>query len=154
MPRKALDIKISNYKKTQKYLDDLGDGFREEVEDTMEEAVIFFQSKIPEYPTRPYETSYDRTGRLGESLEWVGSARSERWSIYDLQWMGDKLEAIVGSKLPYAIWVIDEDQQAYMHQTGYKGFEGWWIIQEVFTENIDGIVKVFERRLGDYVENP
>lgn len=144
MPGRNIDSRITGIDEVQEYVRELEEEYPDMVEDTIKEAVVYFQSQIPEYPVRPEPSSYRRTGRLGESLTWVGVPNS-RWSIYDIKDIGGKVEAVVGTSLPYAIWVIDVDYQAGVHQ----GI--WWIIQEVFEDAIPGIVRVFERRLNEFI---
>ena len=144
---KNYDVRFDGLEEVQDYMDGLGKDFHDEIEDTLREGVLYFQSHIPQYPTRP-ANSYVRTNTLGRSLTWVGQASfagGNEWSISDITWMGSKLEALVGSSVPYAIYVIDEDFQAWMHEPY------WWIIQEVFETNIPGIVQVFEERLNKFV---
>lgn len=142
--RSDIHVNITDLDKVQNYMDQLESDYPDMVRDTIEEAVVYFQSQIPEYPARPEPSSYKRTGRLGESLTWVGVPQSQ-WSIYDIRDIGSKVEAVVGTSLPYAIWVIDQDYQAGVHQ----GI--WWIIQEVFEDTIPGIVRVFERRINEFI---
>ena len=144
---KNLEVKFDGLDEVQDYMSGLKKDFKDEMEDTLREGILYFQSHIPQYPTRP-ANSYVRTNTLGRSLTWVGTAGfagGNEWSISDITWMGSKLEAIVGSSVPYAIYVIDVDLQASVHAPY------WWTLQEVFETNIPGIVQVFEDRLTKFV---
>ena len=114
-----------------------------EMEATMKKALYHTQGSVPPYPPARPESSYIRTGTLGRSIGLGGRA-----DIYEVRRIGAGYEAVLGTRLGYAPYVIGENQ-AFMH----KG--RWWTIKTVAEKATPGIMRLFEemaKRMAAYLE--
>lgn len=100
----------------------------------MNDLVNFALSKIPKYPSSRPSSSYRRTGDLGRSI------------AGEVKLLGAEYVGTIGTKIEYAKWVIDEDNQAHMH----KGI--WWTLQGALKDMNSALVDFLTSRISNYLE--
>ena|SRR3972149_6096670 len=143
MSNDAIQIRIRGVAELDKKLGAFSSGLQLVVEDASRKAVTYVWSEIPDYPAQPLGSTYQRTLTLGRTISaWAGVMRDALSRIEPAFGM---VKAFLGTALNYAHWVIDEDDQAWMH----KG--RWWTLQGVVRGARDGIVQVYATALRDYV---
>ena len=120
-----------------------------EMQRLMTKSVLYAQSQIPSYPSPPPGSSYRRTGTLGRTVTafpGVSPARSIGGSggenpgampLTRVEPFSGGVRGVIGGRLDYMPYVIDEGNQAYMH----KG--RWWTLQKIVRDSRDGIIKIF-----------
>ena len=143
MSNDAIQIRIRGVAELDKKLGAFSSGLQLVVEDASRKAVTYVWSEIPDYPAQPLGSTYQRTLTLGRTISaWAGVMRDALSRIEPAFGM---VKAFLGTALNYAHWVIDEDDQAWMH----KG--RWWTLQGVVRGARDGIAQVYATALRDYV---
>lgn len=114
----------------------------------MVKSIIYAQGQIPSYPSPPAGSTYRRTGTLGRvvtAFPGVHGGRSLGGGGGDnggtpltrVEMMGGGVRGVVGGRLKYLPYVVDEDAQAYMHRGR------WWTLQSVIKGATRGIVSIF-----------
>lgn len=111
-------------------------GIGPEAQRAMRKSVLYVQSQIPPYPPPPPASSYRRTGTLGRTVTAMGSASGP--ALGRVESAGGTVIGYVGSSVRYAGYVIDEQNQAWMHK------DRWWTLQSVVATSRDGIKRIFE----------
>jgi hypothetical protein len=99
----------------------------------MQRGLYLVHQNLPPYPAPPTDSSYVRTGKLGQSITEEVSAE------------GTEVIGVIGTNIPYAPYVIGgDDEQAWMHQGR------WWQLPAVvekdslmITEEIGRSVEAF-----------
>lgn len=112
----------------------LGKDITPTMETAMRKAMLYLHGKVPKYPEPPPKSSYRRTGTLGRSI----TTRVER--------EGGTVVGFIGTNVEYAQYVIDKDNQAWMH----KG--RWWTLQGVVNDNKDGVIKILEDAIREALQ--
>lgn len=111
-------------------------GIGPESQRAMKRAVLYVHSQTPPYPPPPPGSRYRRTGTLGRTITAMGSASGP--ALSRVETAGGTVVGYVGSSVKYAGYVIDEENQAWMH----KG--RWWTLQSVVAKSRDGIRRIFD----------
>lgn len=93
----------------------------------MKAAVLFVQGELPPYPAETPNS--DRTGTLGKVLTAFGSSspvgENRGTPLSNVEEMNGRVVGVIGGRLNYLGWVVDEETQAAVH----KG--RWWVLQKV-----------------------
>lgn len=116
------------------------------LQDTTLKAVLYVHAHMPAYPPAPAGSTYRRTGTLGRTVTSLMGTEPTALSRVEGSLFG-KVTGIVGTRLSYAPWVIDEDRQTRSHKAN-----GWWTLQKVVRDLRKGIRGVYEKALHDFVE--
>jgi hypothetical protein len=106
--------------------------------------------KIREYPPKPRESKYRRTGTFKRSVKVVEAKRKSgggSWSrtaklVTDARQKGRR----------YSVYVTGDARgrnQAYMHQAGYKGRKGFNVAADEVTKAAKPLIKRVERALQE-----
>ena len=131
--------------------------FPDEGKKIMTKAVIYAQSQIPSYPAANPGSSYRRTGTLGRvvtAFPGVSGGRSLGGGggsnagvpLTRVESIGGDVRGVIGGRLSYLPYVIDEKEQAYMH------VGRWWTLQKVIKDAKGGIVKVWAAGIKELFE--
>lgn len=91
------------------------------------------QENVPPYPAPPPTSTYRRTGTLGKSM----GGGSMKPAIYNVYGSGIDTVGKYGTKLSYAKFVIDPEQQAYMHRGR------WWTTETMVEKAKNKIIKIW-----------
>ena len=117
----------------------------QEIQQTMAQSLDVLQEKVPDYPPKPANSTYDRTFLLWNSL----TVSDHQLHIAKTEKLGNMHQASFGSKVEYAPYVISDEMQAEVHQ-------GWWWTMSVIVERAkDKITQLFEllaERLAQFLE--
>lgn len=97
--------------------------------DAMGEAMLYIHSQVPAYPPPPPESTYQRTGTLGRTIN------------TEVRGFGSETVGVIGSPTEYAPLVIDRQRQAWMHQ------DRWWTLQDTVEKARDRAVEIIQRRV-------
>lgn len=116
---KYLDLLI---KKMQRIGYSLSTGLRKPMDDSK----AYIDKMIPPYPPPPPNSTYTRTGELGNQM------------ISEVRPLGSSVVMYLGSKVPYSPLVIKEKTQARIHRGR------WWTIEQVLEKARDGVLRIFE----------
>lgn len=127
----------------------------DELKKMMVKAIIYTQGQIPGYPSPPAGSTYRRTGTLGRVVTAFpghgGGGRSLGGGGGDnggtpltrVEMMGSSVKGVIGARLEYIPYVIDETEQAYMHRGR------WWTLQRVVKGAKAGMIQVFRTGILD-----
>lgn len=132
-----MNLHISGLERLIKKLERIRSDIRPELIQATREATLYAQSKIPHYPPPPPQTTYRRTGKLGQSI--TGEVRE----------LSTEIVGVIGTAIVYAPWVISNTQvgargpQAWMHRGR------WWTLQGVIEKEKRGIIVIYRRRLSE-----
>lgn len=121
----------------------------------MVKSVIYAQSQIPAYPSPPAGSTYRRTGTLGRTVTafpgvagptGIGGSGGDNGGqpLTRVESIAGGVRGVVGGRLSYMPYVIDEGQQAYMHRGR------WWTLQKVITGARSGIIKIWRAGVVDW----
>jgi hypothetical protein len=91
------------------------------------------QENVPPYPQPPANSTYKRTGTLGKSI----GGGTMKPAIYNVTGSGMDVVGKYGTKLSYAKYVIDPEQQAYMHRGR------WWTTETMVEKAKNKIIKIW-----------
>lgn len=99
------------------------------------EAARNLQNAMRRYPPKPPQSTYDRTGKLGQSWtrEVMRGGRGGGWV------------AQIGTRLKYAPYVQDETRQAEVHQGR------WQTIQSVAKDKRDELLRFVVRAIRGWL---
>ena len=131
----SFDISLSNLE----YLDMLAKAlspaeFARAVLPGMQRGFYMLHQHVPPYPAPPPESSYVRTGKLGQSIN------------TDVYTAGNEVIGVIGSNISYAPYVIgSDDEQAWMHEGR------WWQMVNVVEQDLDLITDEIVRALENYL---
>ena len=114
----------------------------------MTKSILYAQGQIPAYPPPPPTSTYVRTGTLGRvvtAFPGVSGGRSLGGGggggggqpLTRVESIGGGVRGVIGGRLSYMPYVIDEDEQAYMHRGR------WWTLQSVIRGAKTGIIQIF-----------
>lgn len=123
-----------------------GAGMKPALERTTKDAVIYVHSKMPKYPPPPAGSTYRRTMTLWRTITSFAGLVPD--ALSRVETLFAEVRGIIGTKLKYAPWVIDEDNQTEAHASN-----GWWTLQDVVRKLRPGIVKVYEKGIRDYTRS-
>lgn len=140
-----IQIRIHGDKQLSNKLGQFQSGFQQMALEAGGKAVTFVHSQIPDYPAPPPLSTYIRTLTLFRTITSFAGAVADAISRVEPVFGG--IRAFVGTILSYAHWVIDEDDQAFMHRGR------WWTLQGVVRESRQGIVDVFGQAVREYVNS-
>lgn len=104
-----------------------------------EQSVLYVHGQVPAYPPAPEGSDYVRTGTLGRTVTTMGAASGE--ALSRVETIGGRPTGVIGTALEYAPYVIDENQQAWMHAGR------WWTLQDVVRRSRDGVVRIYEETI-------
>jgi hypothetical protein len=104
------------------------------VEKGMNKALLYLLGQVPPYPAPSPTSTYRRTGQLGRSI----TTRVEPGD--------DSIVGFIGTNIEYAQYVIDKDEQAWMH----KG--RWWNLQDVVENNLDKVTEYINEAIREAIE--
>lgn len=116
---------------------------------TMIRSVIYVQGEIPSYPSPPAGSSYRRTGTLGRLLTAFpghsgprniggGGGDNGGTPLSRVEPLGGGVQGVVGARLKYIPFVVDDKEQAWMH-TGR-----WWTLQKVLRDSRAGLQRLWK----------
>lgn len=131
----SFDIHITN----EEYLDRLAKAFtpaefQNAVLPGMKRGFYMVHQHLPPYPAPPANSSYVRTGKLGQSI------------TEDVYADGAGVTGVIGSNIPYAPYVIGgDDEQAWMHQGR------WWQLPEIVEKDLDLVADEIARGIEAYI---
>ena len=117
----------------------------EQIEKASLETVLYVHSNMPKYPPVPSGSSYRRTGLLGRSVTTLMGRSPDALSRVENKFGG--VRAIVGTKVKYSPWVIDENRQTSTHRDN-----GWWTLQGVVRSLSGGIRKVYAKSMREFLK--
>lgn len=131
----GLDKLMLKYKDAPKKL-------KSNMKKAMHASVDVLWENVPSYPPKPADTVYRRTGTLGRTLgsSQAGGKSGTSPTVYSYT----ATEGKFGTNLNYARFVIDPEQQAYMHRPGYKGRQGWWTMDTIKKKALDKIKQIWD----------
>jgi len=116
-----------------------------EIQQTMRQSLDVLQEKVPDYPPKPANSTYDRTFLLWNSL----TVSDHQLHVSKVEKLGGMHQATFGSNVKYAPYVISDEMQAEVHQ-------GWWWTMSVIVDRaLSKIQQVFEKlaeRLANFLE--
>lgn len=128
----------------------------------MEASLKILWNNVPPYPPEVVpKTVYKRRvsaglgGSLGSGL--TGGMGGGRPDIYNIVKTTNGYEGRFGTKLSYAPYVIGSRdapkgyRQAYMHRPGYKGRQGWWVIDDILENSKEEIMELWKTSLGEFL---
>ncbi|MGW8177383.1 MAG: hypothetical protein ACWGQW_01085 [bacterium] len=106
-------------------------------------AVLYVQGQLPPYPSpKNPDSPYVRTNTLWRSLTHLqGSAPM---ALSRKEQLGTEFHGIIGTNVKYAPYVIDEDEQAWMH-VGH-----WWILQDEVQKAEAGIKAIYRKAVKEW----
>ena len=105
----------------------------------MKTTVLFVHSKVPKYPQASPTSTYRRTGTLGRSVTtFMGSNPDALSRVED---RGKDVHGFIGTRLKYAIYVIDKVRQARWN------VGRWYTLQDVVFGLRHEIVNVYRTAL-------
>jgi hypothetical protein len=131
----AFDVEFKNLD----YLDKLGRAFtpaefRKAILPGMKRGFYMVHQHLPPYPSPPENSSYVRTGKLGQSITEEVTAQ------------GNDVVGVIGSNIQYAPYVIGgDDEQAWMHEGR------WWQLPNVVEKDLDAISDEVGRSIEAYL---
>jgi hypothetical protein len=152
-----LQIEIVGLKELSAKISKMTPEIREAMKKTMDNSLLVLWENVPPYPPKPPESKYRRTMTLGGSLgsSQSGGRSGGKPTIYSVKGSGANVEGRFGTNLNYAKYVIDPQQQAYMHRPGYKGRKGWWTMADIRNKSENKIqrfwnttIELVKRKLG------
>lgn len=89
---------------------------------------------LPPYPAPPPNSSYVRTGKLGQTI------------TEEVATVGNDVSGMIGSDIEYAPYVIGgDDEQAWMHQGR------WWQLENVVEKDLDLIIDEIAQSIEAYL---
>lgn len=121
-------------------------GLPDAMKETTEEAIIYVHSKLPDYPPQPVMSTYRRTLTLWRTI--TGFQGTVPDALARVEKLFGEIQGFVGTRLKYAPWVIDRDNQTRAHKAN-----GWWNLQDEVLKVKDGIVKVYEKGIDKFVRS-
>ena len=120
-----------------------GSTINEVLPDAMKKGVLYTLGTVPGYPAPPDTSTYVRTGLLGRSITSLqGQAEG---SLARVEPLGAHVIGYIGSSVEYAGYVVDENQQAWMHQGR------WFTLQSVVAKAIDNVVKILHDAIMEHL---
>jgi len=137
-------IRIYGLKELNKKLVDFGEGLPSEMQKITKEAVIYVHGHLPNYPPAPANSSYRRTMTLWRTL--TGMVGSVPDALSRVEKLFGEVRGYIGTRLKYAPWVIDRDEQQAIHKE-----HGWWNLQDEIVKMKDGIVKMYSDGIDRFV---
>lgn len=140
-------LKIKGLKQAQKRFAKFPEEFERGLREATRDAVIHIHESIPPYPPTIPGQTYIRKGSAGLGGTLTSFQGSNPDALSRVRGMGRAVVGFIGTKLKYARFVIDEDQQAFMH----KG--RWWTLQGVFEGERSEIVRIYERMLREIIKS-
>lgn len=100
----------------------------------MTRGMYLVHQNIPPYPAPPANSSYVRTGKLGQSI------------TTEVTTDGVDVAGVIGSNIPYAPYVIgSDDEQAWMHEGR------WWQLDNIVEKNLDAIAEEIGQSVEAYL---
>lgn len=139
-----MKIRIEGLERLQDKFDAFSGDLPKEMEHITKEAVIYVHGHLPKYPPAPANSSYRRTMTLWRTLTgMVGSAPD---ALSRVEKLFGEVRGYIGTRLKYAPWVIDRDNQTAVHKE-----HGWWNLQDEIVKMKDGIVKVYQNGIDRFV---
>ena len=146
MPRSPISITVKGLEQLKEKMGAFEKGLPAAMEKTTKEVIIFVHSNIPDYPPKPAGSTYTRTLTLWRTLTSFMGAVPDALSRVEKAF--GELRGWIGTKLNYAPYVIDEENQTAVHRA-----HGWWRLQEVVLGLQDGIRNVYEKGVSRYVRS-
>lgn len=142
-----VEIKITGLDKIYLLFADMPNKMRKFLRTGMEQSLLVLHENVPPYPPNPVSSKYIRTGMLGKSLGSseaggkVGTPTVYSVKSNDVQTIGQ-----FGTQLSYAKYVIDPEEQAYMHKYGFKNASSfWWTMNTIKVKSEKKVIQVWER---------
>jgi len=126
-----LTITVSNLDVVQRKLDGISKGAY--IKPVITEAARNLQTEMRRYPPKPPNSTYTRTGKLGQSWKRKITGGGGNWL------------AVIGSRMKYAPYVQDATEQAEIHQGR------WQTIQSVAKDKRDEIFKFMLRAVRGWL---
>lgn len=115
-----------------------------EMQSITKEAVIYVHGHLPKHPPAPAFSTYRRTLTLWRTLTgFVGSVPDALSRVEKL--FGD-VKGFIGTRLKYAPWVIDRDNQTAVHKAN-----NWWNLQDEVVKMKEGIINVYRKGMDRFV---
>lgn len=105
-------------------------------------AVLYVHSKMPKYPAQPAGSTYRRTGTLGRSVTTMQGSAPGALSRVESSF-GD-VKGIVGTRIRYATWVIDRENQT----PNFRAY--WWNLQDTVIGLRKGIRETYKKELNRF----
>ena len=129
---KGLEPVIEKFRKAPKTIN-------HEMNKTMNASLNLLHENVPPYAAKPADSTYRRTGTLGQSLGVSQSGKKAgKPTVYSVSGKGNNTVGKFGTNLSYAQYVIDDDRQAYMHQGR------WWTMSTVLERAKTKIVQLWD----------
>jgi hypothetical protein len=114
------------------------------LEDATMQAVLYVHSKMPPYPPQKAGSTYRRTGTLGRTITSLMGHAPDALSRVENKF--GQVRGIVGTKLSYAPWVIDQNRQTKSHKQN-----GWYTLQGVVRSLRAGIKSTYKNALSTFL---
>jgi hypothetical protein len=134
-------INLHGANRASRKLSRAGSGVVKNVERNTKKAVLFVHSEIPGYPPQVAGSDYRRTGTAGRTVTTFGvtPVGGGGMSLSEVKPLFDGAKGLVGGKLEYLPYLIDETYQTEVHKRN-----GWWTLQSVIRKLKDGIVQIYK----------
>ena len=136
-------LRVKGLKKLERKFSKFPDRFAKGLRTATMDAVLHVQETLPKYPPKPAASTYRRTGTLGRTLTSLQGRHPD--ALSRIETLGTAVVGLIGTKLKYARFVIDADQQA-----GHMCH--WWTLQGAFEGARREIVRIYERMLRDIIK--
>ncbi len=133
-----IGMKIKGLDKLNQKMNKLGSSIQPMLQDTTMKAVLYVHSKVPNYPPAPAGSTYRRTLTLFRTITTLMGSYPD--ALSRVESLFGMVRGIVGTKLNYAGFVIDETQQTNTHKNN-----GWWVLQKVVLSLKSDIKKIYEQ---------
>ena len=136
-------LRVKGLDKVQRKFKRFPEDFEKGLRTATMDAVLHVQETLPKYPPKPATSTYRRTGTLGRTITSLVGRHPD--ALSRVKALGSAVVGLVGTKLKYARFVIDADQQA-----GHM--RHWWTLQGSFEGARREIVKIYERMIRDIIK--
>jgi len=142
-----IEIKITGLDKIYLLFADMPNKLRKFMRTGMEQSLLVLHENVPPYPPAPATSSYIRTGMLGHSLgSGIAGGKVGTPTVYSIRSNDAQTVGQFGTNLSYAKYVIDPEEQAYMHKYGFKNRSSfWWTMNTIKVKSEKKVMQVWER---------
>lgn len=137
-------IRIDGLERVQGKFDRFGGDLPKEMQNITMEAVIYVHGHLPKYPPAPAFSSYRRTMTLWRTL--TGMVGSVPDALSRVEKLFGEVRGYIGTRLKYAPWVIDREEQQAAHKE-----HGWWNLQDEIVKMRGGIENVYRKGIDRFV---
>lgn len=132
--KSTVAVHINGLDELRVRFDNIQRGLNRELYDISKTGAEYVQSRIPPYPPPPPDSKYKRTGDLGRGTNAKAVKVADR-----------HYEIMLQSTVPYAPWVISEQEVNGVGPQAWVHVGRWWTLQDVARKAWFGVYAIYQR---------